>query len=703
MNNKNKIYRTLIWCACFLFILFVCIGLFWSPQKLVYTTYEENTQAVLVSLSSEDISSTNSCDVDAQGMVKVTGFDAFVIYEGVDVTARSCLMKFAQPISQDFEIQFFLDDGEGFSEENSFWVKCLKGDKTAGVNFGEQNIKNLRVDLDADYQLEEVSLYSEELSIIENRQNLSRKNIVKGIVLAIVICGILILLDGKLGFIQKIYVTSKNIAKGLKVSHLVVYGMALLPGFLISYFVNDRNFSVELFVFVSAVEETIICLWFNRNSIIEKAENVFLKLLLLVGVTITVCQPFSHISWDIETHYRLALGMSSFEDVYATEADLNVTNVTSVFPAEQTTADTNKERIKQMNHMYQEYVYGIDHQFSLAHLPAALGIAVLRCWGGSFYLVYTFGKLLNLVIYALLCFFGMRRLHSGKMIFAVVALLPTSIFIACNYSYDYWVTGFSLLGISYFVANCQEKDKTISYKDTVIMCASLVLSCIPKPVYIGLLLIPFFMKPKKVQNRKIYYGICVSAIVILGIILVLASLQQVTVGGDSRGGDVNPIEQIKYILGFPLSYSKTLLYFMKDYLSWESMASYINNFAYAGIVPGAVVIQILLVVVTMSDKSEYDDGAYAWYVKGISVLIFLGEAAVVATSLYIAFTPVGYEAILGCQGRYIIPLLYPLLALLFSKGVMIPVNRGVYNMLVLSVAIGMIYYDIYQAFLPLVV
>lgn len=43
------------------------------------------------------------------------------------------------------------------------------------------------------------------------------------------------------------------------------------------------------------------------------------------------------------------------------------------------------------------------------------------------------------------------------MILAVVAMFPTSLFIASNYSYDTWVIGFVMIGMAYFVGNCQEE------------------------------------------------------------------------------------------------------------------------------------------------------------------------------------------------------------------------------------------------------
>ena len=44
-----------------------------------------------------------------------------------------------------------------------------------------------------------------------------------------------------------------------------------------------------------------------------------------------------------------------------------------------------------------------------------------------------------------------------------------------------------------------------------------------------------------------------------------------------------------------------------------------------------------------------------------SFFIIFGTICLVATALYVSFTPVGYHTVNGCQYRYLIPILFPLL------------------------------------------
>jgi uncharacterized membrane protein len=81
-----------------------------------------------------------------------------------------------------------------------------------------------------------------------------------------------------------------------------------------------------------------------------------------------------------------------------------------------------------------------------------------------------------------------------------------------------------------------------------------------------------------------------------------------------------------------------------------------------------------------------------------------GENA--ATALYISFTPVGHNTILGCQWRYIIPTLFPFLYAVGSPRVRHTIDKRVINGIVfgaLSLCIFATFYDVYiSKIIPLI-
>jgi uncharacterized membrane protein len=122
--------------------------------------------------------------------------------------------------------------------------------------------------------------------------------------------------------------------------------------------------------------------------------------------------------------------------------------------------------------------------------------------------------------------------------------------------------------------------------------------------------------------------------------------------------------------------------------------------AYLGMPPGRNFFLLLLLFVTFTDKNNKDDRSYPILARVYCVLLYVGEAALMATALYIAFTPLGLATINGCQGRYLIPMVYPLCAILTGRGIPIKkIPRWVYELVILLLIFVVLYYEVFVAML----
>ena len=83
--------------------------------------------------------------------------------------------------------------------------------------------------------------------------------------------------------------------------------------------------------------------------------------------------------------------------------------------------------------------------------------------------------------------------------------------------------------------------------------------------------------------------------------------------------------------------------------------------------------------------------------------MYVGLAALMATALYIAFTPVGNGEINGCQSRYLIPLLSPFILLLTGQRFNLIKNKTAYNGTVLGVASVAVLAQTYQMIISVMV
>jgi uncharacterized membrane protein len=138
---------------------------------------------------------------------------------------------------------------------------------------------------------------------------------------------------------------------------------------------------------------------------------------------------------------------------------------------------------------------------------------------------------------------------------------------------------------------------------------------------------------------------------------------------------------VGFVLSHPGEYAATLARFSLPPLSMEGGApdkegvNLVSGFLSAEASPGllvnygylprphvayTVVMWVVLAWTTLTDK---DHVLKLGALPGILALVLtLGVYVMVATALYIDFTPVGLPEIHGVQRRYLIPLMFPLLA-----------------------------------------
>jgi uncharacterized membrane protein len=430
----------------------------------------------------------------------------------------------------------------------------------------------------------------------------------------------------------------------------------------------DTTFRYSRMIFVLCMFIMVGWIYITRN-ITQKFEIILSGYILIIGLSICCICPFGHAGWDIDTHYRLSLNASYLGDTYQTKTDLYITNA-RLQSLIKNDYSGNRENINNLNHNYTNIVDKSKESISLAHVPAGIGMALGRLFNLSFRAIYILGEVCNLLVYTVLCYLAMKKLKSGKLILASIALLPTNIFIACCYNYDYWVLGFSFLGIAYFIGEYQRQETKISYRDEIIMCFSLMVACIPKQIYLPMLVLPFFMPWKKMVSRVKYYIIAISPFILTGIMLIIRMFNEINITGDVRGGaGVNPVEQLYFIFNNAIAYSMILIKTIFSFLSFDFLKQGITNYGNLGFSTyGWSLIIIVIIIVTILDKSECDKAISNVLVRLYTLVLLLGGVALISTAFYLAYTAVGSESINGVQARYFTPIIYPFLAVVgFSK------------------------------------
>lgn len=705
-NNMTVGVRIFAAVIVFVLTLIVSLSILVPPARIYFEKYIPQKDDMIAKISPDEIVYLNGCIISPNGDVSITGNDAHIAFSGFEKQVQVVQINFKEPSLNEFYALLYYDNGKEFNETNSTRKFVKKGDTEVCFKIPATVNKNIRVDIDYSYTIDNIELHSKAPDVINTKLPFSAKRCVLAVLISafIGICAF---------FVDKyIFPFSEKILNYYKKNYKVIFVtlLLLLAGVLISVGIEyllgrfvfgmssmDTYFNMYRYFFVVCVVWAIILLGCHIKRKNQNPEKLFAFLMLLVGVSMILCAPFGHICWDLDSHSKFVFEQAYIGNGYITAADETIF-YNKGFEHTLESAANNMANIESVNKAG-DIAVGIyaDNKNLISHIPSGVAFAVSRFLGCAYVTATIFGRMANLAVYVLLSYIAMKKLKSGKMILATIAFFPTSIYIATNYSYDFWVTAFIFVGVAYFMSELQQPLKPISAYDTFLMCGAFILACIPKQIYMPIMILPFFMykKWKDISAKKRYYLICIAMFIFMFVLLIIRSQKSITGGGDMRGGSgVNSMKQLEFILSKPLNYTKILLMFLKDYLSIPGMKKYIVNFAYMGYGSGAWIFIAMLMFTTLTDKCANDRFKKLNTVRIISILLFFALVCLVATSLYIAFTEVGNEKIVGCQPRYIIPLLLPLLVIVASPGIRLKVKKEVYNTVLLSAASMTAFYNV---------
>lgn len=535
------------------------------------------------------------------------------------------------------------------------------------------------------------------------------------IFLAVVLPVVLVNYDFFYRFVERLMENGSKFILSIKKNRKKVFifiGLAIL-GMAISYFgtvlMSDKVFNTEfnrylMYMFL-AIFGIIICVGFMWKNAAQKPENIFLAVALILGVFIIGVTPNRvGVSWDDEIHYERALELSNVLNGIMYEADeMNIKeyveniNSHSCFDRTSNQVYMDKLELSYSNKKLVPHDFTYYRFSSVSSIPSAIGIIIARGLNMSYEGVFNMGRFFNLLIYAILIFCAIKRVKYGKILVAVIGLIPTTVFMAANYSYDSWVTGFTILGFSYFIAELQENSK-IKYKNMIIMIGAIALGCMPKAIYFPIFFPLLFMPKRKFNSskqRKIYYMLVIGA----GIFLVSTFALPLLIGGagtgDARGGaEVNASEQINFIINNPWKFMKILTNFEMYYMSMPSAGAMLQKFAYVGDGVGYGLVSIILALLAFLDRGEYEDNNSR--VKVATLIANLGSIILATTALYIDFTAVALDTVSGMQGRYIIPTIYPALYALGFAGTKHKINKNFFSCVPMLIIAMTVVYNMYK-------
>ena len=300
------------------------------------------------------------------------------------------------------------------------------------------------------------------------------------------------------------------------------------------------------------------------------------------------------------------------------------------------------------------------------YIPQAIGIFITRIFTDKVLLLAYGGRIINMVFSIILIYFAIKKIPFGKKILLLLSFIPIAIEGFSSLSPDAMTISMAFFYIAYILSLAFSKENhIIDGKKIAILTVLSVIMAMCKIVYLPLILLLFIIPKEKFKNEK-----KIKNIFIIGAIAVVLNLIWLMVAGiylsHFREGDSSI--QVISILTNPIKYLQNCLYTVnlngQDYiysmfggeLGWGELVQLNSTVPY--------ILCFILIWITITDQTIKDK--FKLYQKVWITIAAIAVVGLIFTSLYVQWTTIGSDSVLGIQGRYFIPIL-PLVALLIGS------------------------------------
>lgn len=443
--------------------------------------------------------------------------------------------------------------------------------------------------------------------------------------------------------------------------------------------------------------------WLFRGYLGRHIEVGFLAVCLSVGMLTIYALPVNKIGYDEEVHLYRIMGIASLPggmNVNQTIFNYMIPSL-DTWPENQPGSAKEQQVLREYVNERGNYKTGDIHLEPempagavLAYLGQALVLKICKGLSLPWGIMFTLGRLGNLFVYAWLMTEAIKRTPVGKVIMSVIGLMPTSLFMACTYSYDAWVMGWLYLGSACLLKEILTPEKKLSWKTYGGILLCFLLGCSAKAVYAPMVLIALLLPEEKFKDKRQMWlmrgGI---VLVFLGMMasFILPVLIAPKETGDVRGGETSEVGQMTYVLGHFFGYLQIL--FTNIFANLPKMTFGRDIFSVQGHLADSpftwLAMGLAAYTVITDTRTTVQTELRLWH--KFWIFLMLGASVLLVwTSMYIAYTVPGQMTIAGVQGRYYLPILYLLYMLVNSRLVVARMKNMWYHTGVLAVSTGLL-------------
>ncbi|MCR5032305.1 MAG: DUF2142 domain-containing protein [Lachnospiraceae bacterium] len=312
----------------------------------------------------------------------------------------------------------------------------------------------------------------------------------------------------------------------------------------------------------------------------------------------------------------------------------------------------------------------------VSYVAQAIGFAIARLFSRNFLFSVMLARGLNFLFAGILFYLAILLTPVGKKYIVWISMLPMGLELAASISSDAVVTALVCLLVA-LVCRYRYTDKQITLPEMVLLYAVALLLSQYKIVYVVFCLLLFLIPQKAFGGKRGY----ITHALTLGTLVAAASLVWLHISGSFLESHFTLSNYQKdYILHNPhlfvLALINTVLIYGADLLK-TMVGSHMGALSFT---TNAFLVMLLLIclliwilrdrfeteAVEKAETGEMRKKADETDVPALVVMIVVTLLAslLIVTSEYLQWNDVGEKAVGGLQGRYFLPLLYPVLLVL---------------------------------------
>lgn len=454
-------------------------------------------------------------------------------------------------------------------------------------------------------------------------------------------------------------------------------GVSLMAYRVISHEVS-KGLVLGIIALISAVGFVLFML---LRQMRVRPELLFAGLYLLFAVYSMVAVPVfntpdegSHFvrSYEISRGYMLSDKLDDRDDIFSTGREF-AGNLLPVHGSGTTISfwDVKDALGKELDPQHPQFwaLGGAALYAPTSYLPQAVGIRLADIFTDRPVILAYAGRIANMLLVGLIFFFSIRWTPVGKNLIAMLGLLPINLQSVNSLSADGFAFAIATALLAFVLYMRYGQKKCMNKKQFALMYILTGLLCLCKVVYVPICLFLFLIPKERFRNEKKYR----MHILLAGAMIVVLTLGWLLLAsgylGETQPG-VNTAEQLKYILTNPSGYIHTFIRTLDAYGVNYLLGIFGNNMGWGNIPVCDILVLcygifLILQVALDNDIAGFDFGGGVRLTLG---LIGFGICFLVFITLYGQWTAYGSGRIEGVQGRYFLPLLFPILLALKPRG-----------------------------------